>query len=72
MILAAMIIARNPAQYGFELDAAEPGAPETVTINGPVDLRRIAEWTARRWMSSSSSTPNCGVGRPRFAAPAMT
>jgi peptidoglycan lytic transglycosylase D len=45
MILAAMIIARNPAQYGFELTLPEPSPRETVTINGPVDLRRIAEWT---------------------------
>ena len=44
MILAAMIIARNPAQYGFEIPAAEPLAAERVTLNGPVDLRRIAEW----------------------------
>jgi len=46
MILAAMIIARNPAQYGFELTMAEPAARETVKIDGPVDLRRIAEWTS--------------------------
>jgi membrane-bound lytic murein transglycosylase D len=45
MILAAMIIARNPAQYGFELTLPERTPRETVTINGPVDLRRIAEWT---------------------------
>ena len=44
MILAAMIIARNPAQYGFEIPAAEPLAAERVTLSGPVDLRRIAEW----------------------------
>jgi membrane-bound lytic murein transglycosylase D len=44
MILAAVVIARNPAQYGFEF-AAEP-APvyDVVTLPGPVDLRRIAEW----------------------------
>jgi membrane-bound lytic murein transglycosylase D len=45
MILAAMVIARNPAQYGFELTLPEPTSRETVTITGPVDLRRIAEWT---------------------------
>ena len=45
MILAAMIIARNPVQYGFELTLPEATPRETVTINGPVDLRRIAEWT---------------------------
>jgi membrane-bound lytic murein transglycosylase D len=46
MILAAMIIARNPGQYGFDLTLADPTPRETVTINGPVDLRRIAEWTS--------------------------
>jgi len=46
MILAAMIIARNPAQYGFELTMTEKAPRETVSIDGPVDLRRIAEWTS--------------------------
>ena len=32
MILAAMIIARNPAQYGFELTMAEPAPRETVAM----------------------------------------
>jgi membrane-bound lytic murein transglycosylase D len=47
MILAAMVIARNPAQYGFSLIADdEPAiAIERVTLPRPVDLRRVAEWT---------------------------
>jgi membrane-bound lytic murein transglycosylase D len=44
MILAAIVIARNPAQYGFEFETEEPHAYETVTLDRPVDLRRIAEW----------------------------
>ncbi len=48
MILAAIVIARNPAQYGFEFDAAPPvaAAPayEKIALDRPVDLRRIAEW----------------------------
>ncbi|MGD9905436.1 MAG: transglycosylase SLT domain-containing protein [Vicinamibacterales bacterium] len=44
MILAAMIIARNPGQYGFEVPAVVPVATEVVTLHGPVDLRRVAEW----------------------------
>jgi membrane-bound lytic murein transglycosylase D len=44
MILAAMIIAKNPAQYGFEIPAAAPLDSERVVLSGPVDLRRIAEW----------------------------
>jgi membrane-bound lytic murein transglycosylase D len=44
MILAAIIIARNPGQYGFDVAADPPHAYETVTLGRPVDLRRIAEW----------------------------
>jgi len=46
LILAAMIIARNPAQYDFNITPA-PAAPyETVALTTPVDLRRVAEWVA--------------------------
>jgi membrane-bound lytic murein transglycosylase D len=45
MILAAIVIARNPAQYGFELQVEPPISYETVTLPKPVDLRRVAEWT---------------------------
>jgi membrane-bound lytic murein transglycosylase D len=44
LILAAMIIGRNPAQYGFEIAAAEPTAYEKVAMPGALDLRRVAEW----------------------------
>jgi membrane-bound lytic murein transglycosylase D len=45
MILAAIVIARNPVKYGFDIQP-EPGIPsEKVVLPGPVDLRRIAEWT---------------------------
>jgi membrane-bound lytic murein transglycosylase D len=45
MILAAIVIARNPAQYGFSVDSSEPRpAFETVAVSHPVDLRRVAEW----------------------------
>ena len=46
MILAAMIIARNPGQYGFTMAEVEPPPVEKVTVSGPVDLRRVAEWTS--------------------------
>jgi membrane-bound lytic murein transglycosylase D len=46
MILAAMIIARNPAQYGFAFELSEPLAHDTVSVSGPLDLRRVAEWTS--------------------------
>lgn len=45
MILAAIVIARNPAQYGFDVQPEPPHAYDTVTLQTPVDLRRIAEWT---------------------------
>jgi membrane-bound lytic murein transglycosylase D len=47
MILAAVIIARNPAQYGFTIpEAPTSTGAERVTVSGPLDLRRVAEWTA--------------------------
>ena len=45
LILGAMIIGRNPAQYGFELAAADAFSYEKVVIDRPIDLRRVAEWT---------------------------
>jgi membrane-bound lytic murein transglycosylase D len=44
MILAAIVIARNPAQYGFDFDPDPPVPYERVTLERPVDLRRVAEW----------------------------
>ena len=44
LILAAVIIGRNPAQYGFEVAAAEPTAYEKVAVPRAIDLRRVAEW----------------------------
>jgi membrane-bound lytic murein transglycosylase D len=45
MILAAMIVARNPVQYGFEIAAQDPWAYDKVPVSRAVDLRRVAEWT---------------------------
>jgi membrane-bound lytic murein transglycosylase D len=44
MVLAAIIIARNPSQYGFEAPTVDKPFLESITVYGPVDLRRIAEW----------------------------
>ena len=44
MILAAVIIAKNPAQYGFEIVAMPSTPTETVTVPPALDLRRVAEW----------------------------
>jgi membrane-bound lytic murein transglycosylase D len=45
LILAAVVIARNPAQYGLTIrpESQDPTF-ETVSLSHPVDLRRIAEW----------------------------
>ena len=45
LILAAMIVARNPAQYGMEIvPAVDEPKFETVMLPVAVDLRRVAEW----------------------------
>ncbi|MEO6213768.1 MAG: LysM peptidoglycan-binding domain-containing protein [Vicinamibacterales bacterium] len=45
LILAAMIVGRNPAQYGFTLGAADAIASDRVPVSRAIDLRRVAEWT---------------------------
>jgi membrane-bound lytic murein transglycosylase D len=45
MILAAIVIARNPAQYGFDFETETATEFDKVTLPRPVDLRRVAEWT---------------------------
>jgi membrane-bound lytic murein transglycosylase D len=46
MILAAVIIAKNPVKYGFEVAAGPLPTVEIVEIPPAVDLRRIAEWAS--------------------------
>ena len=43
-IMAAIIIARDPAQYGMNVRPIETPRFETVTLSAAVDLRRIAGW----------------------------
>jgi membrane-bound lytic murein transglycosylase D len=45
LILAALVVAKNPAQYGFDITPAEPIDYEKVTVPRAIDLRRVAEWT---------------------------
>jgi peptidoglycan lytic transglycosylase D len=45
LILAAIIVAKNPAQYGFDIVAHDPIAYDKVTLPRAIDLRRVAEWT---------------------------
>lgn len=44
MILAAIVIAKNPAQYGFDFEPQSPLAYERVQVTDPIDLRLVAEW----------------------------
>ncbi len=44
MIMAAMVIAKNPQHYGFNLTPLAPLAYDRVKVPGAVDLRRVAEW----------------------------
>ena len=44
LILAAMIIAKNPAQYGMDITPWEEPKFETLTVAEAVDIRRVAEW----------------------------
>lgn len=46
MILAAVIIAKNPAQYGFDIQPIAPERTETVSVPPALDLRRVAEWAS--------------------------
>ena len=45
LILAAIIVAKNPAQYGFDIVTQDPVSYDKVTVPRAIDLRRVAEWT---------------------------
>jgi len=45
LILAAIIVAKNPLQYGFEIVTQDPVSYDKVTVPRAIDLRRVAEWT---------------------------
>ena len=87
MILAAVIIARNPAQYRLHVpEPTSAAAAEKVTVAGPVDLRRVAEWTStpvdviqqlnpelRRWTTpvrAQAYELKCRPGAPTRCVPA--
>jgi peptidoglycan lytic transglycosylase D len=44
LILAAVIVARNPAQYGINIQPIDAPSLETITLPKATDLRRVAEW----------------------------
>jgi membrane-bound lytic murein transglycosylase D len=45
MIMAAVLIAKNPQAYGFEPGASPVLAFDRVTVPDALDLRTVAEWT---------------------------
>ncbi|HEX5107514.1 MAG TPA: LysM peptidoglycan-binding domain-containing protein [Vicinamibacterales bacterium] len=44
LILAAIVVARNPAQYGLNIAELEIQRSEQITVANPIDLRKVAEW----------------------------
>jgi membrane-bound lytic murein transglycosylase D len=44
LILAAIIVARNPVQYGLDIAPVVEPLTDMVRLSAPADLRRIAEW----------------------------
>jgi membrane-bound lytic murein transglycosylase D len=84
LILAAMIIGRNPAQYGFEAIAAPPLDYDKVALPRAIDLRRVAEWAGttvdeiqalnpelRRW-TTPVKYPDYEVKVPKGTADKLT
>ena len=80
MILAAVIIARNPQQYGFDVTPEAPLSYETVAVPRATDLRKVAEWAGttideiqtlnpelRRW-TTPLRTPDYSVKVPLGSA----
>ncbi len=45
LILASIIVAKNPLQYGLDIAAGEALQYEKVVVPRAIDLRRVAEWT---------------------------
>ena len=44
LVLAAITIARNPAEYGLTIQPFEPQRSETVALPAALDLRRLSGW----------------------------
>jgi membrane-bound lytic murein transglycosylase D len=69
LILAAIVVARNPEQYGLNVVAPENAPSERIEIYQPIDLRKVAEWAGvpvetiqelnpelRRWTTPARAT----------------
>jgi membrane-bound lytic murein transglycosylase D len=84
LILAAIVVAKNPVQYGFNVLPAAPVEYEKVLVPRAIDLRRVAEWTGqtiddvqalnpelRRW-TTPLATPNYEIKVPAGTADMFT
>ena len=84
LILAAIVVAKNPVQYGFNVTPAEAIAYEKVSLPRAIDLRRVAEWTGqtiddvqalnpelRRW-TTPLATKNYEIKLPAGTASAFS
>jgi membrane-bound lytic murein transglycosylase D len=80
LILAAIVVAKNPVQYGFNVLPGAPVEYEKVLVPRAIDLRRVAEWTGqtidevqalnpelRRW-TTPLATPNYEIKVPEGTA----
>src|SRR5688572_30265475 len=69
LILAAIIVAKNPVQYGLSISEPEVMRSERIAVYSPVDLRKVAEWAGvsieviqelnpelRRWTTPARAT----------------
>ena len=69
LVLAAIIIARNPIAYGLDVEPIDPPRFETVSLPTAIDLRRLSTWIGtpvetirvlnpelRRWMTPLKTT----------------
>ena len=69
LVMAAILIARNPVHYGMNVQPIDTPRFETVTLSAAVDLRWIAEWIGttvkaiqdlnpelRRWLTPVRAT----------------
>jgi membrane-bound lytic murein transglycosylase D len=84
LILAAIVVAKNPAQYGFDILPEMPIDYEKVVVPSAIDLRKVAEWTGqtideiqalnpelRRW-TTPVATSNYEIKVPAGTAEAFT
>ena len=66
IILASIIMAKNPSQYGLEhVVMDQPAEYDTITINYPVDLRLVAECVG----STTSDLQDLNPGLLRMTTP---